>query len=142
MLKHVLLSIGCSEFVPQGPSPPFMEGATVLPPAADERRYIIRADTYYDPGTQILTALLELPARTLFNRQRQVTIQGYSRAFFPPSASALRERKYGRFTRNFPVPEDTRPEDIDAAMEDGVLVLRINCGVPATNADEHEIPIR
>ncbi|KAJ7931284.1 hypothetical protein B0H13DRAFT_1594541, partial [Mycena leptocephala] len=118
------------------------------------RRYIIRADTHYDPGTRILTALLELPgmkrsdlsitlATTLFNRVRQVTVSGQSRAPFPPSApAALRERKYGRFTRAFPVPADTKPEDIDAAMEDGVLVLKISCGLPAASADHHEIPIR
>ncbi|KAJ7201596.1 hypothetical protein GGX14DRAFT_370934 [Mycena pura] len=135
---------------------------TALPPGvpvADERRYIIRADTHYDPGTRVLTALLELPglkkrdltitlATTLFNRVRQVTVNGQSRAPFPPMAAAIRERKYGRFSRAFPVPADTKvrafsaPEDIDAAMEDGVLVLKIQCGPPATSAHEHEIPIR
>jgi hypothetical protein len=102
-------------FVPLGPAPP-----QETTPAAVERRYIIRADTHYDPGTRILTALLELPgmkrsdlsitlATTLFNRVRQVTVSGQSRAPFPPSApAALRERKYGRFTRAFPVPADTK----------------------------------
>ncbi|KAJ7746431.1 hypothetical protein DFH07DRAFT_589903 [Mycena maculata] len=123
-------------------------------PAGDERRYIIRTDTHYDPGTRVLTALLELPglkprdlritlATTLFNRVRQLTVSGTSRPPFPPSsANVLRERKYGRFTRQFPVPADTKPEDVDAAMEDGVLVLKISCGLPAASADEHEIPIR
>ncbi|KAJ6500753.1 hypothetical protein C8R45DRAFT_979014 [Mycena sanguinolenta] len=157
----------------------------VLPqeaPAPSERRYLIRADTYYDPNTRVLTALLELPgvkkpdlritlATTLFNRVRQVTVNGHSR---PPLSSSptLRERKYGRFARAFPVPADTKvrfaprrpvisdpfcfrvrtnvltpvlhcqPDDIDAAMEDGVLVLKIACGLPAPSADEHEIPIR
>ncbi|KAJ7698556.1 hypothetical protein B0H17DRAFT_927217 [Mycena rosella] len=119
----------------------------------DDRRYIIRADTHYDPGTRILTALLELPgvkrrditirlATTLFNRVRQVTVHGASRAPFDPSTSAVRERKYGRFSRSFSVPPDTKPDDIDAAMEDGILVLKISCGLPAASADEHEIPIR
>ncbi|KAJ7932702.1 hypothetical protein B0H13DRAFT_1592992, partial [Mycena leptocephala] len=119
------------------------------------RRFLIRADTNFDAGTRILTALLELPgmkkrdlsitlATTLFNRVRQVTVNGQSRPPFPPSLAGpvLRERKYGRFTRAFPVPADTKPENIDAAMEDGVLVLKISCGPPATSADEHEIPIR
>ncbi|KAF7291937.1 hypothetical protein MIND_01219200 [Mycena indigotica] len=157
-------------------------------PTTEERRYLIRTDTHYDSNTQILTAMLEVPGikrqdiritigTTLFNRLRQVTVHGSSRACFPPpihraNTAALRERKYGKFSRAFPVPEDTRvcvpfinpylstlpvsdvmnadvfclppaqPEDIDATMEDGVLVLRINCGVPALGADEHEIPIR
>ncbi|KAJ6532781.1 hypothetical protein DFH09DRAFT_933063, partial [Mycena vulgaris] len=116
-------------------------------------RYIIRADTHYDPGTRILTALLELPgmkrtdltitlATTLFNRVRQVTVHGASRPPFPVAPAMIRERKYGRFTRAFPVPADTKPDDIDAAMEDGVLVLKISCGLPAAEPDEHEIPIR
>ncbi|KAJ6569628.1 hypothetical protein B0H19DRAFT_701377 [Mycena capillaripes] len=133
-------------FVPVGPRPPLET------PAANGRRYIIRVDTHYDPETRVLTALLELPgmkkhdlsitlATTLFNRVRQVTVSGQSRAPFPPSAGpALRERKYGRFTRAISVPEDTKPEDINAAMEDGVLILKISCGLPA--ADEHEIPIQ
>ncbi|KAJ7348874.1 hypothetical protein DFH08DRAFT_697259, partial [Mycena albidolilacea] len=118
------------------------------------RRYTIRADAYYDPGTRVLTAMLELPgmkksdlritlATTLFNRVRQVTVSGHSRAPFPPSPGpTLRERKFGRFARAFPVPADTTPEDIDATMENGVLVLKISCGLPAPSAHEHEIPIR
>ncbi|KAJ7113893.1 hypothetical protein C8R44DRAFT_676355, partial [Mycena epipterygia] len=117
---------------PEGTFAPFVPAA----PAGDERRYIIRADTHYNPETRVLTALLELPgmkkrdltitlATTLFNRCRQVTVNGQSRAPFPAAAAAQwhRERRYGRFTRAFPVPEDTKVDDIDAAMEDGVLVL-------------------
>ncbi|KAJ7018563.1 hypothetical protein C8F04DRAFT_1243207 [Mycena alexandri] len=136
------------------------------PPPTDERRYIIRADTHYDPGTRVLTALLELPglkrrdvsitlATTPFNRLRQVTVRGQSRPPFllstsssssssttAPAPPMLRERKYGRFARAFPVPIDTQPDDVDATMEDGVLVLKIQCGLPAASPDEHEIPIR
>ncbi|KAJ7322999.1 hypothetical protein DFH08DRAFT_969632 [Mycena albidolilacea] len=110
-------------------SPAFAPSGTLGPrappetPAADLRRYIIRADTHYDPGTRILTALLELPgmqkqdlsitlATSLFNRVRQVTVSGQSRPPFPLSLPAtmpvLRERKYGRFARSFPVPADTK----------------------------------
>jgi hypothetical protein len=90
-------------------------------PVANERRFLIRTDTNFDAGTRILTALLELPgmkkrdlsitlATTLFNRVRQVTVNGQSRPPFPPSLAGpvLRERKYGRFTRAFPVPADTK----------------------------------
>ncbi|KAF7353840.1 hypothetical protein MVEN_01069600 [Mycena venus] len=70
-------------------------------PVANERRYIIRADTYYDPRTRVLTAMLELPGMkkrdlritlttTLFNRVRQVTVNGQSRAPFPPLTSQRR----------------------------------------------------
>ncbi|KAF7348592.1 hypothetical protein MVEN_01376800 [Mycena venus] len=148
---------------PEGALVPFVPQPPPEPPAADERRFIIRADTNYDPGTRVLTALLELPgmkkrdltitlSTTRFNRVRNVTVSGQSRPPFPPAPTTpiLRERKYGKFTRTFPVPADTKvrwfrlgaPEDIDAAMEDGVLILKIACGLPATSADEHEIPIR
>ncbi|KAJ6491256.1 hypothetical protein C8R47DRAFT_1122089 [Mycena vitilis] len=139
-------------FVPLGPEPTQQASPT------DGRRYIIRTDTHYDSGTRVFTALLELPgmkksdlrialATTPFNRVRQLSVSGTSRAPFPAgstaaSGPALRERKYGRFARAFPVPADTKPEDVDAAMEDGVLVLRVSCGVPAASADEREIPIR
>ncbi|KAJ7068593.1 hypothetical protein C8F01DRAFT_1118658 [Mycena amicta] len=141
----------------EGAVVPFLPAAPAPAPAPlpDARRYLIRADTHYDPATRVITALLEVPgvkkhdltitlATTLFNRLRQVTVQGRSHAPFPPSASAsaIRERKYGLFTRNFPVPLDTRPGDIDATMEDGVLVLKIHCGFPAPSAEQHEIPIR
>ncbi|KAJ7748679.1 hypothetical protein B0H16DRAFT_1319721, partial [Mycena metata] len=116
-------------------------------------RYTIRADTRYDPTTRVLTALLELPgmkrrdlriklATTPFNRVRQVTVSGTSR---PPTfalTSMLRERKYGSFSRSFAVPAETKPDDIDAVMEDGILILKIQCGLPAASADEREIPIR
>ncbi|KAJ7636891.1 hypothetical protein FB45DRAFT_989223 [Roridomyces roridus] len=154
--------------LPAGASPSFIasptsaipEGAFSLPapipPPPREQRYLIRADTQYDPNTRLFTALLEVPGiksadmhialgTTIFNRCRQVTVSGHSRPVFPPtnpSTGILRERKYGHFTRKFPVPPDTKPEDIDAAMEDGVLVLKISCGLPAASADEHEIPIR
>ncbi|KAJ7150925.1 hypothetical protein C8R43DRAFT_1096780 [Mycena crocata] len=141
------------------PESTFAPFAPVPPAATDQRQYIIRADTSYDPNTRVLTALLELPgmkkrdisirlATTPFNRLRQVTVSGTSRPPFPPTtatttttAPALRERKYGRFTRSFPVPIDTQPDDVDATMEDGVLVLKISCGLPA-EPDEHEIPVR
>ncbi|KAJ7108926.1 hypothetical protein C8R43DRAFT_184059 [Mycena crocata] len=134
-------------FVPL-PAPPKQEAAVV-----DERRYLIRADTHYDAATRVLTALLELPgmkrrdlsitlATTPFNRLRHVTVSGSARAPFAPEGPVLRERKYGRFTRAFPVPADTTVDDIDAAMEDGLLILKIACGLPAASAEEHEIPIR
>ncbi|KAJ7162640.1 hypothetical protein C8R43DRAFT_880071, partial [Mycena crocata] len=116
-------------------------------------QYKIRADTHYDPATQIWTALLELPgmkksdltiklATTPFNRSRQITVNGESHPPLPATVPTHRERKYGRFMRAFPVPVDTKPEDIDAVMEDGVLILKISCGSPAASTDEHEIPIR
>ncbi|KAJ7164199.1 hypothetical protein C8R46DRAFT_901748 [Mycena filopes] len=147
-------------------TPSFIQQQQQAPPPAKTPtpRYTIRTDTQYDPTTRVLTALLELPgmkrrdlritlATTPFNRVRQVTVSGTSRppSFAPtssltPSTSTLgpvlRERRYGAFTRSFPVPAETKPDDIDATMDDGILVLKIQCGLPAASADEREIPIR
>ncbi|KAJ7215310.1 hypothetical protein B0H12DRAFT_1154684 [Mycena haematopus] len=121
---------GPSEYQPpqQGSSPSFAStsfGDAFAPyapqqetPATSDRKYMIRTDTYYDPGTRVLTALLELPgmkkgdlritlATTLFNRVRQVTVNGHSKPPFSAS-STHRERKYGRFARAFHVPVDTK----------------------------------
>ncbi|KAL0063665.1 hypothetical protein AAF712_009357 [Marasmius tenuissimus] len=60
----------------------------------------------------------------------------------PPQHYHVRERRYGEFSRTFVVPAETKPEDIDAAMENGVLTLKISCGQPAQSADVQDIPIR
>ncbi|KAL0579660.1 hypothetical protein V5O48_002358 [Marasmius crinis-equi] len=52
-----------------------------------------------------------------------------------------RERKYGDFSRVLNVPSETRKEDIQAEMEDGVLMLKISCGPPAEASDTQVIPI-
>ncbi|KAF7301953.1 hypothetical protein MIND_00761400 [Mycena indigotica] len=154
-----------SSFVPNSPHGALQDQESVMhsfvanptPATATEapKRYLIRADTNYDPLTRILTATLEVPgvrkddltiklATTPFNRLRQLVVLGHSYPPFAPttSPSALRERKYGMFSRHLPVASDTRPTDIDATMEDGILVLKIQCGFPAPSADQHEIPIR
>ncbi|KAG7097833.1 hypothetical protein E1B28_005151 [Marasmius oreades] len=55
---------------------------------------------------------------------------------------AVRERKYGDFSRILNVPSETRPEDIQAEMENGVLTLKIVCGPPAESPDTQVVPIR
>ncbi|KAL0569919.1 hypothetical protein V5O48_012050 [Marasmius crinis-equi] len=59
-----------------------------------------------------------------------------------PQHYHVRERRYGEFSRTFVVPAETKPEDISAVMENGVLTLKIACGPPAESADVQVIPIR
>ncbi|KAG7089618.1 hypothetical protein E1B28_011284 [Marasmius oreades] len=54
----------------------------------------------------------------------------------------VRERRYGEFSRTFVVPAETELEDIDAAMADGLLTLKIACGPPAESANVQVVPIR
>ncbi|KAF5388568.1 hypothetical protein D9757_004666 [Collybiopsis confluens] len=49
----------------------------------------------------------------------------------PPQYSS-RERKYGEFFRLLPVPPETRAHDVRAKLEEGVLILSIECGEPYT----------
>ncbi|KAF5367484.1 hypothetical protein D9758_003726 [Tetrapyrgos nigripes] len=189
------------------PNQPRLQVQTqITPPAqapaipARRQRFVPRSDVQYDPRTNVLTACLEMPgvrkddlrvtlSTCLFNRVKQVVIQGLSQPVFPPAtaqsqqgfsgASALsahtsatpavgvghgagtvpgglaapherieaanfsiRERKYGEFSRTFPVPSDTKPEDVQAVMEDGILTVRVACGIPALNSETYIIPIR
>ncbi|KAL0061381.1 hypothetical protein AAF712_011781 [Marasmius tenuissimus] len=59
-----------------------------------------------------------------------------------PSQFHRSERKYGDFARVLTVPSETRKEDVQAEMEDGILTLKISCGRPAESTDTQVIPIR
>ncbi|KAG9218000.1 hypothetical protein CCMSSC00406_0010417 [Pleurotus cornucopiae] len=136
-------------------------------PEPTTRHFNIRADVQYDPDTKMLTAMLELPGskRTdlsvrlstcVWNRVKQVTVSGKSKPGFPEGSLAVRERRFGQFSRTFAVGAETKrdtnfvillspreqPEDISADLEDGVLTLRIACGTPSESEDSHEITIR
>lgn len=95
-----------------------------------KKRFIIRADVHYDPESQLLTAMLELPgvkksdvrvtlSTCYYNRVRQLTVRGQTHPAFPiPMTSPLqgsvgsdmtiRERRFGEFTRTFPVPANIK----------------------------------
>lgn len=88
-----------------------------------------------------------------YNRVKQVTVYGRTRPVFPvvgfppeegegPSDLTVRERKFGEFSRTFAVPGETKREDIDASMVDGILTLKIPCGMPAEADDAQDVPVR
>lgn len=51
------------------------------------------------------------------------------------------ERNFGSFTRNFQLPDEINPDNIDASFEDGVLRITIAKAVKKT-AGEKEIKIK
>ncbi|KIM78218.1 hypothetical protein PILCRDRAFT_75792, partial [Piloderma croceum F 1598] len=117
------------------------------------RRFIIRADVHYDADSKLLTVHLELPglkkrdlsitlSTCVYNRVRQVVIAGRSKPMLPETGYAIRERKFGEFSRTFAVPPETKSEDVSAEMQDGLLVLKISMGPPADSEDSQEIAIR
>ncbi|KAK2465574.1 hypothetical protein APHAL10511_002466 [Amanita phalloides] len=133
-----------------------------IPSAHEEqpgKSYIIRADVYVDPESKVFTALLELPgvrreevrvtlSSCVYNGVKQVTVSGRTRDPFSASEGGqglgkiVRERKYGRFIRTFAVSSDTKLEDVDVSMDDGLLLLRVQNRPDIVNAQVQEVPIR
>ncbi|KAG6332270.1 hypothetical protein ID866_6819 [Astraeus odoratus] len=120
----------------------------------ENQRFIIRTDVHYDSDMRLLTAMLELPGLTksdlsivlstcYYNGVKQVVVSGRSRPVFSGSGYAVRERKFGEFTRTLVVSHDTKPEDVTAEMQDGVLTIKINLPPPPEGEpSEQEIPVQ
>ncbi|KAF9259116.1 hypothetical protein L218DRAFT_875470, partial [Marasmius fiardii PR-910] len=117
------------------------------------RRLTPRADMNYDPNSHVLSVSMELPgvkktqlrltlATCIINRVRQLIVKGRDVPSDGLPRYAVRERKYGDFSRVLNVPSETRAEDIEAEMEDGVLTLKIACGPPAESQDTQVVPVR
>lgn len=153
-------------------SSPVASVARSFTPQQELRRFIIRTDVHYDAETKLLTAHLELPglkqrdlsitlSTCVYNRVRQVVVAGRSKPTLSEAGYAIRERKFGEFSRTFAVPIETRvrlsircivikltessslqSQDVSAEMQDGLLILKISMGPPATSEDSHEIPIQ
>ncbi|KAJ3573078.1 hypothetical protein NP233_g2666 [Leucocoprinus birnbaumii] len=97
-------------------------------PLFERKKYIIRADTHYEPEKGVQHILLELPGvqkkdvklslvTVRHSRARQLKVSGISDSTLPaPSAdvmrlfpeSCTRERKFGEFSRTFTVPPDLK----------------------------------
>ncbi|KAH9939840.1 hypothetical protein B0H21DRAFT_29349 [Amylocystis lapponica] len=127
--------------------------ARPYPQAPPQRRYAIRADVHYDAEENVMTAMLELPglkksdlrltlAVCPYSRVRQLTVSGTSRPTLPPHGHTVQERKFGAFARTIVVPPDTKPEDVVAVMEDGILTLKIPSGQPAEPEQPQDIAIQ
>lgn len=126
------------------------------------KKYLIRADTHFEPNTGIFLIILELPGvdkkdvklslmTSRHNRIRYLKVWGVLDSLLPvPTAEVLRlypelcrrERKFGEFSRMFVVPPDLNREHVQAEMEKGILTLRIQLGLPTNvQQDMQEIPI-
>jgi HSP20 family molecular chaperone IbpA len=85
----------------------------------DGPKFMPRTDIHYSTEACVLTAMLELPgmnrsdislvlSTSAFNRVKQVVVTGRSKPEFTEDVYALRERKFGLFSRTFVVPNETR----------------------------------
>lgn len=90
-----------------------------ITPQQDQRRFIIRTDVHYDAEKNVLTAHLELPglkkrdlsitlSTCVYNRVRQLLIAGRLKPTLPEAGYAIKERKFGEFSRTLAVPYDTK----------------------------------
>ncbi|KAI0658875.1 HSP20-like chaperone [Cubamyces menziesii] len=89
-----------------------------------------RVDVHEDKEKNLVTATFELPGInkqdvSIDLRNNVLTVSGESKAESEKSENGyvVRERRYGRFVRSLPVPEGVKPEEIKAAMENGVLTI-------------------
>jgi len=109
---------------------------------------LIRTDVHQSSETNALTAMLELPGvkktdliialgEDPFSRVKQITVTGKSSLKFSGEDGyyLVRERKYGEFRRVLVVPPDTKPDNIEASMEDGILYLRYPGAAPPDQRD-------
>ncbi|KAH8823612.1 hypothetical protein DL96DRAFT_1468712 [Flagelloscypha sp. PMI_526] len=145
---------------PHAPTPPPPQQLPILPvpPQSQLPRLLLTTDIHYDQPTQTLIAMLEVPgvrsqdvqvtlSTSMYNCVRQVKVVGRSWPVLPQRGEGTgipiqRERRFGEFSRIFPVHPLMSAGDIDAEIQNGVLTLRMKCGPPATSEDEKVIPIR
>ncbi|KAI9570613.1 small heat shock protein [Boletus coccyginus] len=101
-------------------------------PASRHRNvYHPRLDLYESKDTNTVTATFELPGWTsdcvaIDVHQHCLTVSGESAASAESGEERdyiVRERHPGRFSRSLQLPFGTRPEDVKAKMENGVLTI-------------------
>ncbi|KAG8215558.1 small heat shock protein [Butyriboletus roseoflavus] len=88
-----------------------------------------KLDLHESKDSNTVTATFELPGLnsediTIDLHHNRLTVSGESTTSNSrEGAYAVRERHYGRFSRTLQLPSGTRPEDVKAKMESGLLTL-------------------
>ncbi|KAI0646081.1 HSP20-like chaperone [Trametes meyenii] len=89
-----------------------------------------RVDVHEDKDKNLVTATFELPGInkqdvSIDLRNNVLTVSGETKAEAEKQEHGyvVRERRFGRFARSLPVPEGVQPEEIKAAMDNGVLTV-------------------
>ncbi|KAI0742739.1 small heat shock protein [Daedaleopsis nitida] len=96
-----------------------------------------RMDLHEDREKNVVTATFELPGLAKENVQLDVkdSVLTVSGEFAVSSEHnekgyAVCERRFGRFSRSLPLPQGFKPEEIKAAMADGVLTITFPRSIP------------
>ena len=87
-------------------------------------------DIHEDEKSNVVTATFELPGLkkedvNIDVHNNVLTVSGESKLSSERDENgyAVRERRYGKFSRSVPLPQGIKPEEIKASMEDGVLTV-------------------
>ncbi|KAG8214251.1 small heat shock protein [Butyriboletus roseoflavus] len=89
-----------------------------------------RLDVHESKDTNTVTATFELPGWTTESvsidvHQNRLTVSGESTSsdVQEEGSYVVRERRSGKFSRTLQLPFGTKPEDVKAKMENGVLTI-------------------
>ncbi|KAI0080035.1 small heat shock protein [Panus rudis PR-1116 ss-1] len=98
-----------------------------------------RMDIHEDPKANVVTATFELPGLkkedvNIDVHNNLLTVSGESKISSERDENgyAVRERRYGKFSRSIPLPPGTKEEEIKASLENGVLTVKF----PKTSAEQ------
>lgn len=97
-----------------------------------------RMDVHEDAEKNLVTATFELPGLrkedvNIDVHNNQLTVSGETKqdASREENGYAVRERRYGKFSRTIPLPQGVKPEEIKAGLENGILTVTF----PKTSAE-------
>ncbi|KAF9558624.1 small heat shock protein [Agrocybe pediades] len=89
-----------------------------------------RMDLHEDNEKNLVTATFELPglakdniAIDVQNNRLTVAAESKQSSDFEENGYAVRERRFGKFSRTLQLPTGIKPEDIKANMENGLLTI-------------------
>ncbi|KAF8583920.1 HSP20-like chaperone [Ramaria rubella] len=107
-----------------------------------------RMDIHESKENNEMTATFELPGLKkedvsidVHNNRLVVSGQSSISSAFEKEGYAVRERRFGKFSRTLPLPSGIKSEDIKAKMEDGLLTIRFPRSNPASDNGPKSITI-
>ncbi|KAI0640942.1 HSP20-like chaperone [Trametes meyenii] len=87
-------------------------------------------DVHEDKEKNVVTATIELPGLkkedvNIDVHNNVLTVSGETKQSEERSEGGyvVKERRYGKFSRSLPVPQGIKPEEIKAALDNGVLTV-------------------
>ncbi|CAL1697840.1 unnamed protein product [Somion occarium] len=92
--------------------------------------FLLQMDIYEDEKRNIVTATFELPGLKkedvnidIHNNVLSVSGESKVSSERDEHGYAVRERRYGRFSRSIPLPQGIKGEDVKASLDNGILTV-------------------